>query len=271
MRNANLTFITNAIKAAGGTLPPVLATALADAEKITTHIRDNRSRGGGYVALATAWTNAVLDGRDPAEDREVFRSLLADAINGGDIDYAANNAIDARTIAGLEDEQGTILAMFKKAFDEAGRVLRNAHGILGNIRLDDTTTIFQLGTVAVQAHQGAQEARRTIRVIDQGWLGLNSLTGFAGGGQQEPATRWTDSDIDTWERVRRSKDGWEMTIAGATLDLAIDRDTITQRQQQLSTERNRRDNAPDNEKRSQLREQGARTLANVEAAKASMR
>lgn len=250
MRNPHLTFITTAIEAIGEKLPKPLAAAINDSVRINEHIDTLRSGAKGYPALAAAWADAVLDGRDPVEDRDVFRALLNSQLADGDLQYAASNVIADRAVAALTTVQDDILAMFKTAFDEAGRTLKNAHGILGNVAIDDTTTIFQLGSVAVKAHQDAQEARRVARIIDNGWIGLNNLTHFAGPGNSEPATRWTNSDIDTWERIRRSKDAWEITVAGATLDLATDRAAIAERQARLEHERAEREARPDKEAQS---------------------
>jgi hypothetical protein len=134
--------------------------------------------------------------------------------------------------------------------------MRDAHEILGRVSLDDTTAIFQLGPVAVKAHQDAQEARRIVRVINMGWEGVNAIANIAPP-TIERATRWADSDIDTWERTRRLKDGWDMTTAGVTLDLAIDNDTIRARQERLNTEREERDTRPDREEREARRALGA--------------
>lgn len=247
MRNPNLTFIVTAIKAAGGKTPKAITEAVDAQTRILEEARKARGTVQGYEALAVAWANAVLEDRDPAEDRDVFRAVLSNSLAAGDIEYAATNAITSRAIEGITKSQDEILALFKKAFDEAGRTLTNAHSILGTVSLDNTTAIFQLGPVAVQAYQEAQEARRIARVIDNGWNGMNSLTHFAG--SCEHATRWTDADIGTWERLRRSKDAWDMTVAGATLDLAIDRATIEQRTARLATEREEREAAPERAER----------------------
>lgn len=247
MRNPQLTFIVNAIKAVGGKMPKAITEAVETQARILEEVRKARGTAQGYGALAVAWTNAILDGRDPAEDRDVFRAILSNSLAAGDIEYAATNAANERAIEGIAEEQDEILALFKKAFDEAGRTLTNAHSILGTVSLDNTTAIFQLGPVAVQAYQEAQEARRITRIIDTGWDGLNNLAHFAG--SSEPVTRWTDCDISTWERLRRSKDAWDMTVAGATLDLAIDRATIEQRTARLAQEREERENAPDRAER----------------------
>lgn len=269
MRNPHLTFITTALKAIGAELPKPLSKAIEETTRIREHVASVRNRAQGYPALAAAWADAVLDGRDPAEDREVFRALLNSQLLDGDIEYAASNVISDRAIAALKDVRDDILTTFKTAFDEAGQTLTRAHSILGDTSLDNTTTIFQLGPVAVQAHQDAQEARRIVRIIDNGWGGLNSLTNFAGS-QIEVATRWTDSGIDTWEKIRHSKDAWDMTTKGATLDLAIDHGTITARHERLAAERAQRDGAPDMENRDLRRKRGAAVVAAVEAARAVM-
>lgn len=240
MRDPNLTFIVNAIKAVGGKMPTALSTAIDDQQRITAKVREVRQEAQGYGALAAAWANAVLDERDPYEDRDVFRAVLSTALATGDIEYAAVVAVNQRAVTDVKKIHGDILKTFKKAFDQAGRTLKNAHDILGNTNLEDTTTIFQLGPVAVQAHQEAQEARRLVRVIDRGWLGLNALTSFAGTNDAEHVTRWTDSNIDTWEKVRRLNDGWQMTVAGCDLNLAIDADTIRERIERLAREREER-------------------------------
>lgn len=247
MRNPNLTFIVNAIKAVGGKTPKAITEAVDAQNRILDEARKARGTVQGYEALAVAWTNAVLENRDPAEDREVFRAILSNSLAAGDIEYAATNAVNNRAIDGIAQAQDEILGLFKTAFDEAGRTLTNAHSILGTVSLDNTTAIFQLGPVAVQAYQEAQEARRLARIIDSGWNGMNQLTQFAG--STEHVTRWTDTDIDTWERVRRSKDAWDVTVAGATLDLAIDRATIEQRTARLAEEREERESAPERAER----------------------
>ncbi|TCJ23546.1 hypothetical protein E0W80_10415 [Microbacterium sp. PI-1] len=247
MRNPNLTFIVNAIKAAGGKTPKAITEAVDAQARILEEARKARGTVQGYEALALAWANAVLEGRDPADDRDVFRAMLSNSLADGDIEYAATNAVTARAIEGITNSQDEILALLKKAFDEAGRTLTNAHSILGAISLDNTTAIFQLGPVAVQAYQDAQEARRITRLIDNGWTGMNNITQFAG--SCEHVTRWADTGITTWERMRRSKDTWDMTVAGATLNLAIDRATIHQRTARIANEREERDTAPERTER----------------------
>lgn len=264
MRNPNLTFIAQAITAAGGTLPDSLIDAQNKSTKIRTHIRDNRADNGGYNALAAAWAEAVVNDRDPADDREVFRALLTDAILAGDIEYAANNAIETQAAQELRDETEKILETFKEAFDRAGQTLKSAHSILGNINLDDTTTIFNLGATAVQAHQEANDARRLTRIIDTGWAALATLTGFAP--DNDRAVRWADVPLEVWEQHRQVKDTWHLITAGCTLDLAIDRDTINARDERIARERNTRDNAHTTSDRAQRRAWGADVLTNIAAA-----
>jgi hypothetical protein len=254
-RNQNLNFIVNALKAIGAPMPPALTNALDERKRI--HEAVSEFRGTGYAGLAEAWANVILDGRDPAEDREVFRAVLTSTLaGGGDLERAAGNAVDARAERAVSDMHADLLKQFKKAFDKAGKTMRDAHEILGRVSLDDTTAIFQLGPVAVKAHQDAQEARRIVRVINMGWEGVNAIANIAPP-TIERATRWADSDIDTWERTRRLKDGWDMTTAGVTLDLAIDNDTIRARQERLNTEREERDTRPDREEREARRALGA--------------
>lgn len=269
MRNPNLTFVVNAIKATGADIPDAITQAIDDQNRIVQVARQMRSNTSGYGALADAWANAVLDGRDPADDREVFRALLGASLAEGDIEYAATNAVNSRAIEHVKEIQDDILKIFKDAFDAAGRTLAKAHGILGSTRLESSNTIFELGPVAVQAYQDANEARRLTRVIDMGWNGLNALTHFAPG-TAERSVKWANPDINTWEKVRRMKDTWDMTIAGVTLDLAIDSATITERWGRLNSERTERDTAPDNRERDARRQQGAATLAGIAAAKAAM-
>ncbi|WP_173024337.1 hypothetical protein [Microbacterium oryzae] len=247
MRNPNLTFVVNALKATGDTIPEAITNAEDESDRIREEVRKYRNHG--YAAMASTWADAVLDGRDPAEDREVFRAVLTNVLlEGGDLEYAALNAVENRAVRAVADVQDDILKRFKKAFDDAGKTLRKSFNILGKTNIDDTTAIFQLGPVAVQAHQDAKEARRIVRVIDNGWTGLNGLTHFAGP-NPEYATRWADPDVDTWERVRRSKDGWQMTVEGVTLDLAISRDTINARTERLAREREERAARPAEEDR----------------------
>lgn len=246
-RNQNLNFIVSALKAIGQPIPDALTGAIDERKRIAEAVNDYR--GTGYVAMAEAWANAVLDGRDPAEDREVFRAFLASALTeGGDLEYAAGNAIDKRAERSVSDTQTELLKTFKKAFDKAGKTMRDAHAILGNVDIDDTTAIFQLGPVAVKAHQDAQDARRIVRAVHQGWVGLNGIT-HTMSTATERATLWADIDIDTWERTRRLKDGWDMTTAGVTLNLAIDNNTIRARQERLHAEREERETRQDTEAR----------------------
>ncbi|MBD8012659.1 hypothetical protein H9633_10155 [Microbacterium sp. Re1] len=269
MRNPHLNFVITALKATGAKLPKAITTALEEQGRIVAAAREARTHTGGYASLVKAWTSAVLDGRDPAEDPNLLRALLNNALADGDLEYAAGNAVNDRAVDNMRAVQDDILNIFKTAFDAAGVTLKYAQSILGNIDLDDTTAIFQLGPVAVQAHQDAQEARRLTRLIDSGWTALNQLTGFTI--EPERVTRWADSDIDTWERVRRVKDAWQVVAAGCTLDLAIDRDTINARIERIARERHERETLDFRNAQAARRAQGALVLDGIEKVKEAMR
>lgn len=244
--NAKLTLILTAIEAAGGTTPEPLKQLATDAAQLQGRAREFQS--SQIPDLAAAWAEATLDGRDITEDPAIIRALFLHAIGDGDLAYAAQNVVERRAITALTAIQDDILATLKAGFDQAGATLTRAYGILGNTRLDDTTTVFGLGPIAVQAHQDAVKARRTTRTIDQGWYALAELTRFADPGT-EHVTRWADLPLTTFEQHRRSKDVWDLVAAGHTLDLAIDTHTVQERQQRLTTERAEREARPERDAR----------------------
>ncbi len=239
MRNPNLTFVRDAIKISDMKMPAPFEQSLNDIDRIDTAAQ-NLQHEAGFPALAEAWTNAILENRDPATDPHIIRALTSNALTtGGDITYAAHIVIEKRLTEQLTKMTDTILNGWAKTVTTASNTMTDAHEILGTIPLEDQTSIATLGPRALEAAIDARTANHKVKVIAQGWNALASLTRFATN-TTELATRIADLDLNTWEKVRRTKEPWVIIQAGATLTLATNRDDIATRLARLDRQREER-------------------------------
>ncbi|QDQ98104.1 hypothetical protein [Tomitella fengzijianii] len=226
--------IATTYKAIGATLPESVRNALANADTV----RNADIRTGGLDLIAPAIADAVLAGTDPVDDPAVQRAVTVQAFGGptGDgLDRALQRVMDERTTTAIRGEMDAILGGLADAAQQAGQQLSAARRILGDVELDDETTIIRLGADAVRAWADARDAVATLRIIMAGWQALNTLCRFASDALP-PILALTDADLDHVEQLGRRADAWTLVRSDLSIELA-DATTARERMTKISEQR----------------------------------
>ncbi|MCC4247486.1 hypothetical protein [Microbacterium testaceum] len=235
MRNHDLRAIFEAIKTSGYKLPAEIQKHNDDADKIHQAVLEVRATSTNYQALAASWATSILEDRDPIEDPDILRVLIANVLNQGDIDSAASTAHENKLIHLLPKYHNGILAAFKAAADEAGATLTEAHKIIGTADINDLSRIAGMGAVAVDARDNMIESNRILRVIDQGWIAMQRLARVL------PDIPWRlrmgDMDLNTYEKTTYARKPSDLIVKGVTINLAANAETIKDRLEQEREER----------------------------------
>jgi flagellar hook-basal body complex protein FliE len=218
--------VCTALKSIGADLPKPVAQAIADLETLTTAVASIKPPTAEDVFEAAA--DAILDGRNPFDDEQVRALTAARNFSGsGALQEGIKNAGQDRIAQAMTANADTLVGILKEAVDAAGKKLTAAHAILGDVDLEDSETILQMGTKAAAAWVQAKTAIQTIDNVIPGWYWLAELTRFANA-SIDPSFRLADLDLDTIEKVGRKANAWAIVKAGGTIDLAT-RTTAKQR------------------------------------------
>lgn len=246
---ATLTTLRRALDAAGASLPKPVMKALAESDTIT--------EGAAAITVPTteelgdAVAAVILDGRDPADDPAVIRLTTLRNLTGegGRIAGIARAAAERRTRTALTANHAEVSDALTAAAAAAGDRLTAAHDVLGDVDLAESERIMKMGPDAVRAWADACEVLALLDVVDRGVIALAGLTGsdhsIIGAGS---TLRLAHADLEMWEQAGRRADAWTIVSAGKRIDLA-DRTTITQRQAELTKQREARAEAREQEQR----------------------
>lgn len=218
--------VCTVFKTIGADLPKPVAQAIADLETLSTAVANIKPPTVEDIYAAAA--DAILDGRDPFEDEQVRGLTAARSFSGhGDLQAGINNIGHDRIAEAMTAHADTLVGILKEAVDTAGQRLTATHAILGDVDLEDSETILQMGTKAATAWVQAKAAIETIDQVIPGWYYLAELTRFASA-SMDPSLRLADLDLDTINKVGRKAKPWAIVKAGGTIDLAT-RTTARQR------------------------------------------
>lgn len=235
MQSIDTATIVKAIKATGTPIPTVIQKLQEKQDRIreaTREFYDTTDNG----TLAAVWAGAILEDRNPYEDPEMIRAIITHTLRSADLERAGAAHMGDLITEALTDAQDDILDAFKNAVAEASNTLTSAHDIIGDY--DDDAVLIRLGTDAVAAHHAKKAAINVVRLIDHGWSALARQTRFAAE-TTESVIRLADLPVERFEEIRRNRtvNPWEIITRGGTLDLAIDRATVTARTSRHAEER----------------------------------
>ena len=211
--------ILNAFTATGATAPK----ALIAAHERTTRLSEGvRALSTPPEAIFAAVAAAIERGDDPGADAEVQRILTSTQIqNAGVMAGVDDLAFDGFREA-CTAHTDAIIAAWRKPFDAAAAVLADAHQRLGNVGLEDTSTIIAKGADAADVWAKATAAVKVIEAIRHGWLGLVGITHAAPDDRNHAVLRIADVDYPTWTAQQlhgRKVGAWDAVLAGLTLAL----------------------------------------------------
>jgi hypothetical protein len=210
--------IVNAAAAVGVGLP---AAVLAAHQKATGAIKGLQGiypKGG----LAGPVAAALIAGRDPATDPDVMRTFLAMQIGTHEVIGMVENILNEEMRQEFAVHADAIVNAWTKPFDQAAKVLTDAHSHLGDIDLSDTAVIVERGGSAAEAWGRAQAATRTINTITDAWLALGEFARLVRLDPRYPVLRIAAVDAETWREAqldRKRLAPWDAVIAGLTLSL----------------------------------------------------
>ena len=237
---AFLGLLRRAMKAADANFPKPVATALADRHKIAERV--SALPTGSHQAVMSAVAAALLDDRDPLDDDQVRRMVIARSITGEStqtLAYGVEKSAETRIIDALTEHADDIIDNLKRAVDTSGQTLAHAREILGDTDLGDSAAILKLGPAAARAWAEARDARQQIRVIDKGWFVLGHLTCVVSP-DTAPTIRLAAVTLEQYEALGHKADPWSIVRHGATIDHAT-RTTIPERHQRLAAEHEARE------------------------------
>lgn len=234
--------VCKVFKTIGADLPKPVAQAIADLETLSTAVASIKPPTAEDVFEAAA--DAILDGRNPFDDEQVRGLTAARNFSGsGALQEGIKNAGHNRVAEAMTANADTLVGILKEAVDAAGKKLTAAHAILGDVELDDSETVLQMGTKAAAAWVQAKTAIETIDQVLPGWYWLADLTRFANA-SIDPTFRLADIDLHIIEKVGRKANAWAIVKAGGTIDLAT-RTTAKQRPEAYAKALTARDTAND--------------------------
>jgi hypothetical protein len=243
--HAYLGLVRQAVTAANADLPKPVADALAARDALTATA--DRLPTGSHAEMMGAVADALVAGRDPLDDEQVRRLVVARILGGetgGSLAYGIGNAADERIVAALAENVDAICDSFKAGVDAAGQVLAEAHDLFGDVDLDESHLILKMGPKASGAWTDAKDAVQRIRVIDSGWFALAELVHFAGTTTSR-AVRLADVTLEQSEQLGHRAEPWAIVRAGATINMAATADAIAERVQRIAVEREQREQRAD--------------------------
>lgn len=218
MNSPSLALLTLTFKALDIELPEAVTKAFKDRDTITAAGADFRTPSHEEITRAVA--SCILAGTDPTKDKKVQHLTATRALAAsGSLDYGLRKEADRLIAAALTSNADEVVASLKELVDAAGKVLADAHEILGDLELTDSGKVLDLGPRAATAWVAAKAAIQTIQDGSAAWSSLAEVTRFASPGIH-PVLRIAALDLDTFERVGRIADSWALVRSGATISLA---------------------------------------------------
>lgn len=202
----------------GVKLPAEVTAAYETATRVIREAQQLYPKGG----LAEPVYAALSAGRDPATDPEVQRTYLAMQLGAQGITQGVENIASEELRVAFSKHAETIVTAWTKPFGQAATALQTAHARLGNVQLDDTVAVLEVGGDAAEVWAKAQTAVTRIDAILAAWAELAALTRLANVSALYPALRLLTTDATRWrdlELTRRRIGPWEATTLGLTLSL----------------------------------------------------
>jgi len=239
----NTSTLIGSFTAAGATAPKALIAAHERTMRLSEGVRGLSTRPEAIFAAVAA---ALERGEDPAAAADVVRILTSTQIqNAGVVAGVDDLAFDGFREAAIAHTDA-IIAAWRKPFDAAAAVLADAHQRLGNVGLEDTSTVIAKGADAADVWAKATAAVKVIEAIRHGWLGLVGITRAVPDDRNYTVLRIAAIDHPTWTAQQfhgRKVGAWDAVLAGLTLALPTPAEykqrvaVITQGTQQAATER----------------------------------
>ena len=184
--------------------------------------------------LGTAVVAAVEAEVDPLADPAVQEAAMAAHVNAG---YGAvNGALHARMGAFVNAAAPAVLDALRKPFDAAAADIAAAVAVLGDISLDDTSSVARKGPAAGKAWVEAENGEQTITAVVRVWRNLASAGATSVGpwSDRYGLLAWCDvpaeafvneglagAKVRPWDAARRgwsldlaTPEGWRQRIAG---------------------------------------------------------
>lgn len=240
LNTAHISLIRQTFTAIGATLPKGVTKALEERDKLAT-LRVPVATGD---QVADAVADCLLAGRDPLDDDQVRRLATSRALTGSldtEMSYSVGQAAERRVVAALGTHLDQILGSLTTAAAQAGDVLADAFGIIGDVELSESELILRMGPDAARAWAEARDAVLRLRKIDSAWVALANLTHFAPTSVDQ-TTRLADLDLEQFEKVGRKADPWTIVRNGGTIALA-DGTTIRERADRIAAAKQKRQTA----------------------------
>lgn len=211
---------TNTIKTTATTLgkplPKAVTAAYDQAEKLASESLNLGSTDG----LEQAVTAALLADREPATDPDVQSIVTAQTLTANVMlpQTIAAAALERIAVA-CRENTSKILAGWTAAFDQAVNDMTKAHARIGDLSLDDTTSIMAKGNDIADVWASASTAVQTLDAVIAGWTSLVQLTRAAQIKPDHRPLRIAALTYDQWQELPAKLTVWDALRAGLTLSL----------------------------------------------------
>ena len=202
----------------GASIPKALTTEHAKLIDLMGKARALADTPADFTAAVVA---ALEAGNDPSTDPAVRDALTRRAIH--ESQHAIEAAVGDRVTSFITANGAALLACFVKPFDAAAERIRRAADLLGDVDLDNTAAVLNIGPDAASAWAEARNAEKVMTDIQQV---RNLLTGAAPALKVNPQYRvlaiadvpaqrfWDDqlrsAHVTPWEAARR---GYRLSLA----------------------------------------------------------
>lgn len=199
-------------------VPPAIQAGHDRHDRTTAAMKKLTRDHAQTASLVASVVDAFENNTDPVSDPDIQRLLVAERIADhvrSVPEFSAQRLEDT-----YRDHADDLIAALRGPFDTAARDLAEAHGVLGDVDLDDTAAIVRRGAAATEAWGDATTAATAVGIALDAWRHLYLLaTRRPLDARYRPliladiSAAYVDADVDhevdAWTAVCN---GWELSL-----------------------------------------------------------
>lgn len=172
------------------------------------------------AALVAAIIDAQVKGRDPLADAAVKRHAVASAIASRELTGASNEWAEGQYRDLLDTHADGLFDAISEASKSVGKSLTDAHNVLGDISLDDSSAAIIKGDKYVIAWRTANDGIVQWGYLERAWTQLATVLRMRLPRGRASLMRSPDYGIANRHKVPENAAPWEL-VAEYSLTLAL--------------------------------------------------